>query len=125
MSAINDKEPLIAIKDVKKSFPVGNQTVTILKGISFEVGAGEFVSIVGPSGNGKSTLLNMVTGIDRPTDGEVIVTGENLNQLSENKLALWRRHNVGIIFQFFQMLPATNPGREYYLADGFGQKVST
>ncbi len=101
----DDKNPLVAIKDVKKSFPVGKQTITILKGISFEIGAGEFVSIVGPSGNGKSTLLNMITGIDRPTSGDVIVTGQNLNKLSENKLARWRRHHVGIIFQFFQMLP--------------------
>lgn len=101
------KETLITIRDVKKSFPLADGgEVSILKGISFEVGSGEFVSIVGPSGNGKSTLLNMVTGIDRPTSGEVIVTGQDLNRLSENQLALWRRHNVGIIFQFFQMLPA-------------------
>lgn len=100
-------EPLIIVNDVKKSFPLadGGQ-VDILKGISFEVGRGEFVSIVGPSGNGKSTLLNMMTGIDRPTSGDVIVTGKELNKMSENKLALWRRYHVGIIFQFFQMLPA-------------------
>jgi len=102
----NGKEPLISIKDLKKSFPVGDGEVTILKGISFDIGLGEFVSIVGPSGNGKSTLLNMITGIDRPSSGEVVVTGQDLNKLSENKMALWRRHNVGIIFQFFQMLPA-------------------
>ncbi len=102
----NGKEPLISIKDLKKSFPVGDSEVTILKGISFDIGLGEFVSIVGPSGNGKSTLLNMITGIDRPSSGEVVVTGQDLNKLSENKMALWRRHNVGIIFQFFQMLPA-------------------
>ncbi len=106
MAKKNGKEALISVNDVKKSFPVGKRTVTILKGISFEIGTGEFVSIVGPSGNGKSTLLNMITGIDRPTSGEVVVTGKNLNKLSENKLALWRRHNVGIIFQFFQMLPS-------------------
>ncbi len=102
----NGNDPLIAIKDVKKSFPVGDGEVTILKGISFDIQTGEFVSIVGPSGNGKSTLLNMITGIDRPTSGEVMVVGKNLNKLSENRMALWRRHNVGIIFQFFQMLPA-------------------
>jgi putative ABC transport system ATP-binding protein len=103
----NGNEPLIIVNDVKKSFPLadGGQ-VDILKGISFEIGKGEFVSIVGPSGNGKSTLLNMMTGIDRPTRGDVIVTGKDLNKMSENKLALWRRHHVGIIFQFFQMLPA-------------------
>lgn len=102
----NGQEPLIRLKDIQKSFPLadGGQ-ITILKGISFDIQSGEFVSIVGPSGNGKSTLLNMITGIDRPTEGEVIVTGEPLNHLSENQLALWRRHHVGIIFQFFQMLP--------------------
>ena len=105
MTEKNGKDPLIIVKDVKKSFPVGDGKVTILKGISFEIGTGEFVSIVGPSGNGKSTLLNMMTGIDRPTSGDVFVSGEDLNRLSENRLALWRRHNVGIIFQFFQMLP--------------------
>jgi putative ABC transport system ATP-binding protein len=104
--AENNKDSLISIKDVKKSFPVGDGEVTILKGISFDIGTGEFVSIVGPSGNGKSTLLNMITGIDRPTSGEVIVTGRDLNRMSENRMALWRRHQVGIIFQFFQMLPA-------------------
>ncbi len=102
----NNNKPLIVVKDIKKSFPVGKNQVTILKGISFEIGSGEFVSIVGPSGNGKSTLLNMMTGIDRPTSGDVIVTGKDLNRLSENRLALWRRHNIGIIFQFFQMLPS-------------------
>jgi putative ABC transport system ATP-binding protein len=102
----NGNDKLIVVQDVKKSFPLadGGQ-VSILKGISFEIRTGEFVSIVGPSGNGKSTLLNMMTGIDRPTSGDVIVTGKELNKLSENRLALWRRHNVGIIFQFFQMLP--------------------
>ena len=90
MAKKNDKESLIIVNDVKKSFPLtdGGQ-VNILKGISFEIGTGEFVSIVGPSGNGKSTLLNMMTGIDRPTSGEVFVTGEDLNKMSENRLALY------------------------------------
>lgn len=101
-------DPIIEIRDVIKSFPVGNSTITILKGISFQVKAGEFVSIVGPSGNGKSTLLNMITGIDRPTSGEIIVTGKPVHKMSEDQLAGWRGENVGIIFQFFQMLPALN-----------------
>jgi len=106
MTTEQQKDPLIIVSDVKKSFSLSDGgEVNILKGISFEIGTGEFVSIVGPSGNGKSTLLNMMTGIDRPTSGDVFVTGEDLNKMSENRLALWRRHNVGIIFQFFQMLP--------------------
>jgi putative ABC transport system ATP-binding protein len=99
-------QPIIQVKNVVKNFQVGDSEVTILKGISFDVDRGEFVSIVGPSGNGKSTLLNMITGIDRPTSGEIIATGQPVHQMSENDLAGWRGQNVGIIFQFFQMLPA-------------------
>lgn len=105
MAKPNGKDPLISVKEVKKSFPISGGEVTILKGITFDIRVGEFVSIVGPSGNGKSTLLNMITGIDRPSSGEVMVAGQNLNRLDENEMALWRRHHVGIIFQFFQMLP--------------------
>jgi len=99
-------QPIIQVKNVVKNFQVGDSEVTILKGISFDVCRGEFVSIVGPSGNGKSTLLNMITGIDRPTSGEIIATGQSVHKMSENELAGWRGQNVGIIFQFFQMLPA-------------------
>lgn len=99
-------QPIIEIRDVVKSFPLGNSEVTVLKGVSFSVKPGEFLSIVGPSGNGKSTLLNMVTGIDRPSSGEIIVTGKPVHTMSEDQLAGWRGENVGIIFQFFQMLPA-------------------
>ena len=102
----NGTEPIVQIKDVVKTFQVGGTPVTILKGISFEVKTGEFLSIVGPSGNGKSTLLNMITGIDRPSSGEIIVTGKSVHKMTEDQLAGWRGENVGIIFQFFQMLPA-------------------
>ena len=97
---------LVSVVDVVKSFKVGSGEVTVLKGVSFDVAPGEFVSIVGPSGNGKSTLLNMITGIDRPTAGRVVVTGLEVQKMSENKLAAWRGKHVGIVFQFFQMLPA-------------------
>jgi putative ABC transport system ATP-binding protein len=106
MAGQNGNGPVIEVKDVVKSFPVGDTKITILKGISFKVGEGEFLAIVGPSGNGKSTLLNMITGIDRPSDGEVVVLGHQVHGMSENALARWRGENVGIIFQFFQMLPA-------------------
>ncbi len=101
----NGKEPIVQVRDVVKSFPIGGGQVTILKGITFDVKNGEFVSIVGPSGNGKSTLLNMVTGIDRPTSGQVRVAGSTVSNMSEDALARWRGENLGIIFQFFQMLP--------------------
>ncbi len=115
---------VVQIKDVVKSFPVGDGEVTILKGLSFDVKDGEFVSIVGPSGNGKSTLLNMITGIDRPTDGEVIVTGKQVHKMSENKLAIWRGQNVGIIFQFFQMLPALSLLQNVILPMDFARKYT-
>jgi putative ABC transport system ATP-binding protein len=118
----NGHEYVVQIKDVVKSFKVGDGEVTILKGISFDVKDGEFVSIVGPSGNGKSTLLNMITGIDRPSNGDVIVTGRNLNKMSENQLAAWRGENVGIIFQFFQMLPALSLLQNVILPMDFANK---
>ena len=91
-------EPIIDVRDVVKTFQVGGAPVTVLNGISLTVQPGEFVAIVGPSGNGKSTLLNMVSGIDRPTGGEVYVTGEPLHKLSENRMAGWRGQHLGIIF---------------------------
>lgn len=121
----NGNGSIVQVKEVVKSFPVGDTEVTILKGISFDVNRGEFVSIVGPSGNGKSTLLNMITGIDRPSDGEVIVTGKEVHKMSENKLAAWRGENVGIIFQFFQMLPALSLLQNVILPMDFAGKYST
>lgn len=115
---------LVQVKNVVKSFKVGDGEVTILKGISFDVKEGEFVSIVGPSGNGKSTLLNMITGIDRPSDGQVVVTGREVHKMSENQLAAWRGEHVGIIFQFFQMLPALSLLQNIILPMDFANKYS-
>jgi putative ABC transport system ATP-binding protein len=106
MAGQNGNGLVVDVNNVVKRFPVGDTEITILKGISFDVREGEFLSIVGPSGNGKSTLLNMITGIDRPSDGEVVVLGQQVHEMSENALARWRGENVGIVFQFFQMLPA-------------------
>ena len=125
MGQENNAEPIIQIRDVVKNFQVGDAEVNILKGISFDVNQGEFVSIVGPSGNGKSTLLNMVTGIDRPSDGEITVTGKPVHKMSENKLAAWRGDKVGIIFQFFQMLPALSLLQNVILPMDFAGKYST
>jgi putative ABC transport system ATP-binding protein len=115
---------IVQVRDVVKSFPVGDGEITILKGISFEVKDGEFMSIVGPSGNGKSTLLNMITGIDRPTAGEVIVTGREIHNMTENQLATWRGEHVGIIFQFFQMLPALSLLQNIILPMDFANKYT-
>ncbi|MBI1882093.1 MAG: ABC transporter ATP-binding protein [Chloroflexi bacterium] len=120
----NGYNKIIEVKDVVKNFKVGDGEVTILKGISFEVKPGEFVSVVGPSGNGKSTLLNMITGIDRPSAGEVVVTGREVHKMSENKLASWRGEHVGIIFQFFQMLPALSLLQNVILPMDFANKYN-
>ena len=100
-----NQEPMIEIKNIVKRFPTGHTEITILDGVSLTIRKGEFVSIIGPSGSGKSTLLNMMTGIDRPSSGEIRVAGCPIHKMSEGQLAAWRGEHVGIIFQFFQMLP--------------------
>ncbi|MBK7894274.1 MAG: ABC transporter ATP-binding protein [Candidatus Promineifilaceae bacterium] len=97
---------IVKLENVTKNFTVGDEEILVLRGIDLEIAAGEFVAIVGPSGNGKSTLLNMITGIDHPTSGSVVVNGRSLPNLSENELAAWRGQALGIVFQFFQLLPA-------------------
>jgi len=124
MSNSNGNGHLVQVKDVVKTFPVGDGEVTVLKGLTFNVNPGEFVTIVGPSGNGKSTLLNMITGIDRPTHGEVIVDGLEVHKMSENQLATWRGKHVGIIFQFFQMLPALSLLQNIILPMDFAKKYT-
>ena len=101
----NAGSPLITLTGVEKVYRTGRLTHPALRGVDLTIGQGEMVSVVGPSGSGKSTILNMVTGIDRPTAGTVMVDGLTINTLSEEKLAAWRGRRVGIIFQFFQLLP--------------------
>jgi putative ABC transport system ATP-binding protein len=96
---------LIQLQDVVKKYPVGGGEVEVLKGINLEIGRGEFVSVMGPSGSGKSTLINMITGIDRLSTGEIRVDGNPIHQFSEDQLARWRGRSIGVIFQFFQLIP--------------------
>lgn len=98
-------EEIIKIDRVLKSYESPAGLFHALKGIDLSVVAGEFVAIVGKSGSGKSTLLNMITGIDRPSSGKVIVAGTLLNDFSESQMAVWRGKHIGIVFQFFQLLP--------------------
>ena len=95
----------IALRDVVKTYHSPAGDFTALKGIDLQFEYGQFVSIVGKSGCGKSTLLNMITGIDHPSSGEIIVGGEDIYAMSESRRALWRGKNVGVVFQFFQLLP--------------------
>ena len=99
------KRPVGRLKDVVKAYPMGNRHYVALRGVNLSLYAGEFTAIVGPSGSGKSTILNMITGIDRPSKGEVLMAGMPLHKMNENELAQWRGANIGIVFQFFQLLP--------------------
>ncbi|MBN1991922.1 MAG: cyclic nucleotide-binding domain-containing protein [Anaerolineae bacterium] len=96
---------LINLRQVVKTYETPAGSFTALKGIDLQVNAGEFVAVIGKSGSGKSTLINMITGIDRPTLGEVFVGGTPIHKLNEDQIALWRGRNLGVIFQFFQLLP--------------------
>jgi putative ABC transport system ATP-binding protein len=98
-------ENLIELNRIAKQYETAAGPFTALRDVNLRIGAGEFVAIIGKSGSGKSTLLNMIAGIDRPTEGEVIVQGTPVHKLSEGQMAEWRGRNLGIIFQFFQLLP--------------------
>lgn len=100
-----DAEVLIHLQNVVKVFKTPAGEVTVLKGITLDFMRGEFVGIVGKSGSGKSTLINMISGIDHPTRGNVQINGLSLHQLKEGELAVWRGRNMGVVFQFFQLLP--------------------
>lgn len=99
------REPAIVLQDVVKTYVNAAGAFTALKGIDLNLHYGQFISIVGKSGSGKSTLLNMLTGIDHPTSGKVIIGGQDIYKLSESERSRWRGRNMGIVFQFFQLLP--------------------
>jgi putative ABC transport system ATP-binding protein len=98
-------EPFIQIRDLVKTFDTPAGPLNVLRGINVDIQKGDFVAILGPSGSGKTTLLNMLTGIDAPTSGEVVVGGVPITQVPQRKLTKWRARTVGIVFQFFQLLP--------------------
>ena len=98
-------EPVIRLRGVNKTYATGSATCVALADVDLDVFAGEFVAITGKSGSGKSTVLNLLGGLDRPTAGEVWVDGQAMKTLSEQALARWRGRSVGIVFQFFQLMP--------------------
>lgn len=115
---------IIELKHVYKDYPQAAGLQTVLHDINLDIFAGEFVAIVGPSGNGKSTLLNLLTGIDYPSRGEVLVNGAALHQLNSEQLSAWRGVNLGIVFQFFQLLPALSLLQNIVLPMDFVGKLS-
>jgi putative ABC transport system ATP-binding protein len=100
-----DAEALISLRGVGKSYPTHDGSFTALDDISLDIRRGEFVGVVGQSGSGKSTLLNLMSGIDRPSSGELLVGGVAVHAIREREMARWRGRSVGIVFQFFQLLP--------------------
>jgi putative ABC transport system ATP-binding protein len=115
--------PAIEVRDVVKSYPVAGGAFTALDGVSVEIGSGEFVAVVGRSGSGKTTLLNLLAGIDRPTSGTIRAAGVDVGSLSESRLAAWRGRNVGLVFQFFQLLPTLTVAENVMLAMDFAAVV--
>jgi putative ABC transport system ATP-binding protein len=95
----------VSLRNVVKHYRRGKESVEVLHGLSLEIPEGEFVSLMGPSGSGKTTILNLVGGLDHANSGEVIVGGEHLEKLSGGQLAKWRSHNIGFVFQFYNLMP--------------------
>lgn len=117
------KTKVAKLQNVKKDYITPAGTFAALKNINLEVNQGEFVAIVGQSGSGKTTLLNVLAGIDQPTSGSVHVSGAQLEKLSESALARWRAEKVGLVFQFFQLLPTLTVAENIMLAMDFNGKI--
>ena len=117
-------EHLVELRQVVKTYKGAAGTFTALKGVDLQVESGAFVSIIGKSGSGKSTLINVLTGIDRPTSGEVFVDRIPVHSLNEEQIAIWRGRSVGVIFQFFQLLPTLTAVENILLAMDYGNRYS-
>jgi putative ABC transport system ATP-binding protein len=115
---------LVDLREVTKTYHSSAGSFPALKGIDLHVESGAFVSIIGKSGSGKSTLINVITGIDRPTSGEVIVDHTAVHTLNEEQIAIWRGRSVGVIFQFFQLLPTLTAVENILLAMDYGSHYS-
>jgi len=99
---------MVDVRDVRKVYRRGTEELVVLDGLNLEIGEGDFAALMGPSGSGKTTLLNLIAGIDKPTSGDVVVAGTNVASLNETELAEFRSHNVGFIFQFYNLIPVLN-----------------
>ncbi len=117
------RPPLIRLDSVEKTYRSGRVEYRALRGVDLEIDEGDMVAIVGPSGSGKSTIMNMITGIDRPTAGSVMVDGNRIDLMSEEELAVWRGARVGVVFQFFQLLPTLTALENAMLPLDFSRSV--
>jgi putative ABC transport system ATP-binding protein len=106
---------IVHVTDVEKVFRRGSEELHILQGIELTVAPGEFLALMGPSGSGKSTLLNLIGGLDRPTRGSVAVAGERIDRLPDRRLAAWRARHIGLVFQFYNLLPVLTAERNVEL----------
>src|SRR5215212_4723943 len=106
---------LVQVKDVEKTFRRGSEEIHVLSGLNLEVPNGEFLALMGPSGSGKSTLLNLIGGLDRATRGMVAIAGERIDEMSDRELAGWRARHVGLVFQFYNLLPVLTAERNVEL----------
>jgi putative ABC transport system ATP-binding protein len=98
-------ESIVSLRNVVKRYTRGKETVEVLHGFNLEIAPGEFLALMGPSGSGKTTALNLIGGLDQPTEGEITVVGQRIDRLSSSQLARWRARNVGFIFQFYHLMP--------------------
>jgi len=106
---------LVKVTQVEKVFRRGSEEIHVLSGLNLEVPKGDFLALMGPSGSGKSTLLNLIGGLDRATNGSVEIGGERIDQMSDRQLAAWRARHVGLVFQFYNLLPVLNAERNVEL----------
>lgn len=106
---------LVHVQDVDKIFKRGSEEIHVLTSLSLDVPESEFLALMGPSGSGKSTLLNLIGGLDRPTRGTVAIGGERINDMSDRQLAAWRARHVGLVFQFYNLLPVLTAERNVEL----------
>jgi putative ABC transport system ATP-binding protein len=106
---------IVSLENISKRYKRGHERVAVLQGLSLNVPDGDFLALMGPSGSGKSTLLNLIGGLDRPDSGEVVVAGERIDRLSGGKLAAWRAHHVGFVFQFYNLMPMLSAARNVEL----------
>jgi putative ABC transport system ATP-binding protein len=120
---ITTKPVLIELSGVHKVYRTGKLEYPALRGVDLAIEDGDMVAIVGPSGSGKSTIMNMITGIDRATSGAVTVDGQRIDQMSEEELAVWRGRRVGVVFQFFQLLPTLTALENAMLPLDFSRRV--